>query len=62
LLLLNLRRWPRSDESLRRSARSALDRGIPDAALVLLSQAVDQQASDWLALYAESRRAAGLPM
>jgi protein O-mannosyl-transferase len=60
LLLLDLRRWPRSDEALRRSARSALDHGLPDAALVLLSQAVDQQAPDWMALYAESRAAAGL--
>jgi hypothetical protein len=61
LLLLNLRRWPRPDESLRRSARLALDRGMPDAAFVFLSQATDQQTPEWVALYAESRRAAGLP-
>jgi hypothetical protein len=33
---------------------------MPDAAFVFLSQAVDQQAPDWVALYAESRRVAGL--
>ncbi|HEY5088707.1 MAG TPA: hypothetical protein VIK30_01990, partial [Polyangia bacterium] len=60
LLLLNLRRWPQPDPSLRRAARAALDQGMPDAAFVFLSQAVDQQAPDWVALYAESRRAAGL--
>ncbi len=60
LLLLNLRRWPQPDPSLRRAARAALDRGMPDAAFVFLSQAVDQQAPEWIALYADSRRAAGL--
>jgi len=58
LLLLNLRRWRRSDESLLRFARVAIDAGTPDAALVFLSQAADRQAPDWLALYAETRRAA----
>jgi hypothetical protein len=61
LLLLDLRRWPRSDETLRRGARDALDRGMPDAALVMLSQAVDQQTPSWLDLFAESRRAVGEP-
>lgn len=58
LLLLNLRRWPRSDESLGVAARAALDEGLPDVALVFLSQAVDQNAPAWIDLATRARRAA----
>jgi hypothetical protein len=57
LLLLNLRRWPRSEGALLRSARAALDRGMPDQAFVFLSVAADKQSADWTSLFAESRRA-----
>jgi len=60
LLLLDLRRWPRSDSSLLDGARLALDGGIPDAALVLLSQAQDPSAPAWQELAARARAAAGM--
>jgi hypothetical protein len=60
LLLLDLRRWPRSDDALLEGARGALAGGLPDAALVLLSQARDPSAPAWQALLAEARRAAGV--
>jgi protein O-mannosyl-transferase len=57
LLLLNLRCWPASDGALLRSARAALDRGMPDQAFVFLGVAADQQSTAWTSLFAESRRA-----
>jgi len=57
LLLLNLRRWPRSDERLLAAGRAAVDAGLPDVALVFLSQARDQSAPAWVGLLAATRRA-----
>ena len=59
LLLLNLRRWPQADERLRTAARAALDAGLPDVALVFLSQARDQSAPDWVDLVTAARRTSG---
>ena len=59
LLLLDLRRWPRSDETLTRAARSALDDGLPDVALLLLSQARDRSTPAWVDLAMRARQAAG---
>lgn len=61
LLLLDLRRWPRSDEALAAAARGALDSGQPDLALVFLSQARDQTQPTWADLAARARLAAGGP-
>jgi hypothetical protein len=60
LLLLDLRRWPRPDSALLEAARVALQGGMPDAALVLLSQAQDPGAPTWQELQAQARRAASL--
>ncbi|HVT09075.1 MAG TPA: hypothetical protein VHO67_16560 [Polyangia bacterium] len=57
LLLLNLRRWPRPDDRLLAAARTAVDAGLPDIALVFLSQARDQSAPAWLDLLAAARGA-----
>ncbi|MES1206313.1 MAG: hypothetical protein ABUS79_10290 [Pseudomonadota bacterium] len=59
LLLLNLRRWPRADERLLGAARAALEAGLPDVALVFLSQARDQSAPAWADLLTAARRASG---
>ncbi len=59
LLLLNLRRWRRPDAVLLRSARAALDRGMPDLAFVFLGVAADRQSAEWTSLFTESERAAG---
>jgi protein O-mannosyl-transferase len=59
LLLLRVRRWPRPDDVLRRSARAALDAGAPDVALILLDGGADKEAPEWRALFAEAKRAAG---
>ncbi|HVV17559.1 MAG TPA: hypothetical protein VHH90_10175 [Polyangia bacterium] len=57
LLLLNLRRWPRPDQRLLAAARAALEAGLPDVALVFLSQARDQSAPAWRDLLAATRGA-----
>ncbi|HSS40005.1 MAG TPA: hypothetical protein VLT58_14655, partial [Polyangia bacterium] len=59
LLLLNLRRWPQPDERLRTAARAALEAGLPDVAIVFLSQARDQNAPAWVDLVTAARRASG---
>lgn len=57
LLLMRLRRWPKPDGELLRAARSAIDEGAPDAALVILDGSADKGAPEWLALAAEAARA-----
>jgi len=57
LLLLRLRRWPKPDGALRQAARTALDEGAPDAALIFLDGALDKGGPEWRVLYAEAERA-----
>lgn len=58
LLLLRMRRWPRPDDVLRRSARAALNAAMPDVALILLEGAVNHDAPEWRSLFAEAAHAA----
>jgi hypothetical protein len=54
LLLVGLKRWPKPDATLHRAARAALDRGMPDAALVILSEARDHAHPTWAELWKQA--------
>ena len=57
LTLFGVRRWPLGDDRLLAMARTALDEGGPDLALIYLSEVHDRATPDWAELQRRARAA-----